>query len=93
MQNKDADKTKNTPDQPRNQGEGDRESARKFNESSEAFVNSSRGRAAIDNAGDVTEGEVDELIDAEDSGRERAKGEDPAVSRAYPNDPTRRKEQ
>jgi hypothetical protein len=89
MKRKDAGKAGTTRDQPHNQGEGDRESARRFNDSAEAFVNSERGRAAIDDAGDVGEDEIDELIDAEQSGRERAKEEDPAVTRSYRNNRTR----
>ena len=62
----------------KNQGEGDTESARRYNESQQDFVNSARGRAAIDDAGEV---DPDEFEDAEQAGLARAKEEDPAVLR------------
>lgn len=64
-----------------NQGEGDKESARRYNEATQDFVHSPRGRNAIEQAGDVKEYERAELEDAERAGKARAKGEDPAVTR------------
>ena len=48
-----------------NQGEGDRESARRYNESAQEFVNSPRGRSAIDDAGNVDADELEALHDTE----------------------------
>lgn len=67
--------------QQKNQGEGDPESARRYNEAQQDFVNSPRGRAAIDDAGDVDPDELEDLEDAEQEGLARAKEEDPAVLR------------
>lgn len=66
-----------------NQGEGDKESAKRFNEQQEMFVKSERGQRAIDKAGEVSPGEENELAEAERKGRERAKDEDPAVTRGH----------
>lgn len=68
-------------DAPHNQGEGDVESARRYNEAQQDFVESPQGRAAIENAGDVEQDELEELEDAEAQGLARAKEEDPAVHR------------
>ena len=65
----------------KNQGEGDTESARRYNESQQDFVNSARPRAAIDDAGEVDPDELEDLEDAEQAGLARAKEEDPAVLR------------
>ena len=65
----------------KNQGEGDPESARRYNKSQQDFVNSARGRAAIEDAGDVDPDELEDLEDAEQAGLARAKEEDPAVLR------------
>ena len=82
---------KETPRQPgarsaehksnRNQGEGDKESAERFNRMETNFVQSERGRQAIETAGDVDDSEAESLAEAERQGKSRAKGEDPAVTR------------
>jgi hypothetical protein len=79
--NEDKDKPAQQGDQPRNQGEGDKASAKRYNEAQKAFVQSERGQDAIDEAGDVSPGEAREGERAEAEGRARAKGEDPAVTR------------
>ena len=76
---------RNDDSKPENQGEGDRESARRFNESEQDFVNSPRGRLAIKDAGNVDQNELAELRDAEQEGLARAKEEDPAVLRRAPD--------
>ncbi len=53
----------------RNQGEGDKESARRYNEAQQAFVHSSRGQDAIEDAGDLSEAEAREGERAEAAGR------------------------
>jgi hypothetical protein len=62
------------------QGEGDRESARRYDEATREFVESGKvGEAAEKAKGqDPTEAE-----NAERAGRERAKEQDPAVHRDY----------
>lgn len=69
------------PDAGRNQGEGDKASAKRYNEEQQAFVHSERGQDAIDDAGDVSPEEETEGERAEAAGRARSKGEDPAVTR------------
>lgn len=75
----------NNAREQKNQGEGDRESARRYNEAQQDFVNSPRGREAIEDAGDVDPDELEELEDAEETGLARAKEEDPAVLRRAPD--------
>lgn len=59
----------------KNQGEGDRESARRYNEDTRKFVKSGN----VDKAA----GETAEDADAERAGRERAKELDPQLHRDY----------
>lgn len=68
--------------QPKNQGEGDKESAERFNKMEQEFVQSERGRQAIESVVELDDAEQDALEAAEREGKARAKGEDPAVSRA-----------
>lgn len=65
---------------PKNQGEGDRESARRFNRNSQDFVESGKVDEAARRAGD---GDQDEMEQAEEAGRKRSKEFDPAVQRDY----------
>ena len=65
----------------KNQGEGDKQSARRFNREEQQFVNSEQGRKAIDKAGQVDASEQQGLVDAEQLGLARTKGDDPAVTR------------
>lgn len=67
-------------DKPRNQGEGDRESARRYNEKTQKFVESGKVDEAARRAG---KGDNEELERAEQIGRDRAKELDPAVDRDY----------
>jgi len=59
----------------RNQGEGDRESARRYNEDTQKFAKSGKVDEAARTA---TEDRA-----AEDKGRERAKEDDPQLRRDY----------
>ena len=63
-----------------NQGEGDRESAKRYNDKTREFVKSGRADEAAGNAAgqDPTEAQRSER-----AGRERAKEVDPAVHRNY----------
>jgi hypothetical protein len=64
------------------QGEGDYQSARKFNELERKFVASGRVAAAARAAAPTSESERQEMIEAEQKGKRRAKGEDPALTAA-----------
>ncbi len=67
-------------DKNRNQGEGDRESAKRYNEDTQAFVKSGKVEDAARKAG---EGDKQEMERAEKAGKDRAKEFDPAVKRDY----------
>lgn len=60
------------------QGEGDRESAREYNEATRDFVESGKVDEAAKKAGEQDPAEAER---AEKEGRERARGEDPALRR------------
>lgn len=64
-------------------GEGDRESDRRYREHTEEFVESGKVREKAGEAGPGSDEEAEELKRAEDKGRERAKENDPAVTRDY----------
>ncbi len=68
------------PEKPRNQGEGDREAAKRYSEETREFVDSGKVDEAAQRAKeqDPAEGEA-----AEKAGRERAKEVDPAVHRDH----------
>lgn len=66
-----------------NQGEGDRESARRFNEAQQKFVDSPEGEEAIAQAGELSESEREEAEQAEDEAASRAREKDPAGVRDY----------
>jgi hypothetical protein len=63
------------------QGEGNHEAARNFNEAERKFVESGRVADAAKNAKPRSTEESIELARAEETGRSRAKEEDPAVHR------------
>jgi hypothetical protein len=65
---------------PTNQGEGDRESAERYNRETQEFVESGKVDEAAKRAGDA---DPKELEEAEKAGKERAKELDPAVDRDY----------
>jgi hypothetical protein len=62
-----------------NQGEGDRESARRFNEDEQKFVQSGRTQEAARRAAPRDENEARQMQQAEEAGRSHAKDEDPTV--------------
>lgn len=64
-----------------NQGEGDYESARRYNEATQAFVHADRVAPAVQAAAPATSLEANELEASEQAGRARSKGEDPTVER------------
>ena len=63
-----------------NQGEGDRESARRYNEDVRAFVESGKVKEAAEQAKGQDPAEAEA---AEKAGKERAKEFDPAETRNY----------
>ena len=68
----------------RNQGEGDKESARRVNEAEQPFVQLRRGEQAIAQADDVDPADAQEPEQAERAGR--ARGEGPAATRIVKRD-------
>jgi hypothetical protein len=71
------------------QGEGDYESARRFNRAERQFVESGKVEEAARRAAPRNAKEASELKAAERAGRSRAKGLDPADTRNY-RQPTKR---
>lgn len=70
----------------KNQGEGDKESARKYNEEAEAFAKSGKVTKAARDAKDALDGsEGAELKQAENAGKARSKGEDPQLHKKASN--------
>jgi len=68
----------------KNQGEGDRESARRFNEEEREFVESERGKVAIRSGPSPKSPEEErELDEAEKEARRHALENDPEESRDY----------
>lgn len=72
-------KPKQVEDKPKNQGEGDREAGRRFNEDQKRFVDAGRAPEAARRAAPRDAEEKAALERAEKAGRSRAKGEDPTV--------------
>jgi hypothetical protein len=62
-----------------NQGEGDKESDRKFREAETKFVHSREGKQKIAQAGNLSDEEARRLREAEEKAKARAKGEDPTI--------------
>jgi hypothetical protein len=67
----------------RNQGEGDRESARRFNERSQKFVKSEQGREVAKNADHRGRNSSKDLVKAERDAASRAKEQDLETVRDY----------
>ncbi len=67
----------------KNQGEGNREAAKQYNEATQDFVESGKVRDAAEQAGQVSQTEKAKLKDAERTGKQHAKEEDPALKRDY----------
>ena len=72
-------KTRQVETKPKNQGEGDREAARRFNEDQKRFVDAGRAPEAARRAAPRDVDEKEALERAEKQGRSRARGEDPTV--------------
>jgi hypothetical protein len=67
------------------QGEGNYEAARVFNEAERKFVASGMVDAAARAAAPTSDAERLEMIAAEEEGKRRAKGEDPALTELGPD--------
>ncbi len=63
------------------QGEGNYEAAKQFDDAEKAFVQSGRVEEAAGKAAPKSKAEEEELHRAEQIGRSRSRGEDPAVRR------------
>ena len=61
------------------QGEGDKESDRKYRERTAEFLKSTKGREEIERAGHLSEEEAKRLKKYEEQGKARAKDEDPQI--------------
>lgn len=74
--------SKENPDQTQqqNQGEGNREAAREYNEATQEFVESGKVDEAAERAKDQN---PDEAREAEEAGLEKAREKDPSVVRDY----------
>jgi hypothetical protein len=72
-------KPKQDPTTPKNQGEGDREAARRYNDDQKRFVESGGVADAARRAKPETDEEADDMQDAEQQGRKKARGDDPTV--------------
>lgn len=65
-----------------NQGEGNKEAARRFNEAEQDFVSSGKVDDAAKRAAPQGKRDAEEMARAEQAGKRHAKGEDPTVPRA-----------
>jgi len=68
---------------PKVQGEGDYEAARRHRKRVSEFIENNDVEKAAVRAAPETEAEAKELEAAEEQGKERAKGEDPALRRGH----------
>ena len=66
---------------PTNHGEGDPKAANRFNVAEQHFVGSAAGKKRIHDGAQVQPGEAADLAKAEQLGKERSKGDDPAPRR------------
>ena len=62
---------------PRNEGEGNKTADRNYREATREFVESERGRKEIEQAGNVSSSEEQEIRRAEEEAKRRAKEHDP----------------
>jgi hypothetical protein len=72
----------------RNQGEGNKEAARRFNKETRQFLETEEAKKRLTEGAELDEEEEAEGLEAEKRGRQRAKEADPEVVRDY-DQPTR----
>jgi hypothetical protein len=65
------------PNNPRNEGEGNKSADRNYREATQKFVESERGREQIEKAGDVDANEERDIERAEEEAKRHAKEHDP----------------
>lgn len=63
---------------PRNEGEGNKTADRNYRKATQEFVESERGQREIDQAGNVSPREEQDIRRAEEQAKQRAKEHDPA---------------
>lgn len=63
---------------PRNEGEGNKTADRNYRKATKEFVESERGQQEIENAGNVSPSEEQDIRRAEEQAKQRAKEHDPA---------------
>ena len=63
---------------PRNEGEGNKTADRNYREATQEFVESERGKRAIQDAGNVSPEQEKDIRRAEEQAKQRAKDHDPA---------------
>ena len=76
-----GDRTSTRQNDPKIQGEGDYDAARRYDKSARDFAQSGKVKPAADQSAPRNEREAEEMERAEEIGRSRAKGEDPQVKR------------
>jgi hypothetical protein len=69
---------------PSNEGEGNKTADRNYREATRKFVQSERGQDEIQNAGNVSPDEEQEIREAEEQAKQRAKEHDPEEVRDTP---------
>lgn len=69
---------------PRNEGEGNKTADRNYREATRKFVQSDRGQEEIQNAGNVSGDEEQDIREAEEQAKQRAKEHDPEEIRDRP---------
>lgn len=69
------------PDAQANEGEGNRTAARRYNDATQDFAQSGRVQEQARKATQMTDQEQREAQAAEQAGKARAKGEDPALKK------------
>ncbi|QKT03981.1 hypothetical protein HUS23_09210 [Ectothiorhodospiraceae bacterium 2226] len=70
-------------DRSKIQGEGDRESARKYNEDTERFAKSGKVDEAAKEAASVSEEQKQDIRKAEEEAKQHSKEDDPQLKRDY----------
>lgn len=76
-----ADRESARQAEPKIQGEGDYDAARRYDKSVRDFAQSGKVGPAAEKSAPEDEREAEELRRAEEIGKSRAKGEDPGVAR------------
>ena len=73
----------------RNEGEGNKTADRNYRKATKEFVESERGQQEIENAGNVSASEEQDIRRAEEQAKQRAKDHDPAEVSSHSDATTR----